>query len=158
MGEVIGYGAFTDVHHLTQPHPDGDAALAAMTHACRAAGVAVGQIDYINAHGTGTLLNDAAEAAAINRWAGSDAGRVSVSSTKGGIGHLLGAAGAVEAVVCLMTLREQWLPPEMTVETVDPICRFRLVREPEDRCVDTVLTNSFGFGGSNGTLILRRWV
>ncbi len=157
LGEIIGYGAATDLHHLTQPHPDGNAALAAMTAACRVAGVEVDQIDYINAHGTGTLLNDAAEAAAINRWAGANAGRVAVSSTKSGIGHLLGAAGAVEAVVCLMALREQWLPPETTVESVDPVCRFRLVREPEDARVEMVLSNSFGFGGSNGTLILRRW-
>lgn len=106
---------------------------------------------------TGTRLNDAAEVAAINRWAGANAGRVAVSSTKSGIGHLLGAAGAVEAVVCLMTLREQWLPPETTVESVDPVCRFRLIRVPQDERVEVVLTNSFGFGGSNGTLILRRW-
>ena len=156
LGEIIGYGAATDLHHLTQPHPDGNAAMAAMTAACRLAGVGVDQIDYINAHGTGTLLNDAAEAAAINRWAGANAGRVAVSSTKSGIGHLLGAAGAVEAVVCLMTLREQWLPPETKVESVDPVCRFRLVRAPEDARVEMVLSNSFGFGGSNGTLIFRR--
>ena len=157
LGEIIGYGAATDVHHLTQPHPEGSAALQAMREACSWAGITPKAVGYVNAHGTGTPLNDAAEALAINRWAGAHATSLPVSSTKGGIGHLLGAAGAVEAVVCLMVLREQWLPPEPFVEQVDPACAFPLVREPREASVDTALSNSFGFGGANASLLLRRW-
>ena len=157
LGELVGYGASTDAHHLTQPHPNGDAALASMTAASRTAKLAPEQIDYINAHGTGTTLNDSAEAAAINRWAGVRARTLPVSSTKSSIGHLLGAAGAVEAVVCLMALREQWLPPTTTLEIPEPACAFPVVRKPTDARLDYALTNSFGFGGANATLILRRW-
>ena len=157
LGEIIGYGAATDVHHLTQPHPEGNAAWQSMQEACARAGVSPEAVGYLNAHGTGTPLNDAAEAAAINRWAGAHAATLPVSSTKGSVGHLLGAAGAVEAVVCLMVLREGWLPPEPFVETPDPTCAFPLVREPRDAHVDIALSNSFGFGGANATLLLRRW-
>jgi 3-oxoacyl-[acyl-carrier-protein] synthase II len=156
LGELIGYGSTMDCHHLTQPHPEGQAGLAAMQCACEVAQVNPADIDYVNAHGTGTPLNDSSEAAAINRWAGSHAATLPVSSTKADIGHLLGGAGAVEAVVCLMVLREQWLPPETTVETPDPICRFPLVRQPSDAQCELVLSNSIGFGGANATLLFRR--
>jgi 3-oxoacyl-[acyl-carrier-protein] synthase II len=158
LGEIIGYGAATDIHHLTQPHPEGDAALAAMTAACEMAGVRPEQVSYINAHGTATPHNDATEAVAINRWAGDAAGALRVSSTKASIGHLLGAAGAVEAVVCLMALRGQWLPPEKSLQTPDPACRFQIVREPVNAPVEFALSNSFGFGGANASLLFRRWV
>lgn len=157
LGEIIGYGAVTDVHHLTQPHPDGDAAVGAMNAACASAKITPEQVDYVNAHGTATPQNDATEAAAINRWAGEHAKNLPVSSTKSCIGHLLGAAGAVEAVVCLMTLGGQWLPPEILLGKTDPACRFPVVREPTDKKVEIVLSNSFGFGGANASLILRRW-
>lgn len=157
LGEIVGYGAANDSHHLTQPHPQGTAAIATMNAAARAASIAPEQIGYINAHGTATPLNDGAEAAAINTWAGAHAANLPVSSTKASIGHLLGAAGAVEALICAMALREQWLPPTMTIENVDPVCAFPLVREPRDAKFDYALTNSFGFGGANATLILRRW-
>jgi 3-oxoacyl-[acyl-carrier-protein] synthase II len=157
LGEIIGYGATTDIHHLTQPHPDGDAALAAMTLACERAGITPEQVDYLNAHGTATPQNDATEAAAINRWAGSRAASLPVSSTKASIGHLLGAAGAVEAIICLMALRGQWLPPQAAIEKNDPACRFKIVREPMDARIEIALSNSFGFGGSNASLIFRRW-
>ena len=157
LGEIIGYGVATDTHHITQPHPEGKAAVSAMNAACATAGVSPGDVDYVNAHGTGTLHNDSAEGAALLGWAGARAGTLPVSSTKAGIGHLLGAAGAVEALVCLMSLREQWRPPQTTVEDVDPACRFRLVREPEDAKMNVALSNSFGFGGSNATLLFRRW-
>jgi 3-oxoacyl-[acyl-carrier-protein] synthase II len=121
------------------------------------AGLTPADIDYINAHGTGTPLNDISEATAIQRWAGNRAATLPVSSTKASIGHLLGAAGAVEAVVCLMTLREQWLPPEIAFETPDAACAFPVVREPRDAPVNVALSNSFGFGGVNATLVLRRW-
>jgi 3-oxoacyl-[acyl-carrier-protein] synthase II len=158
LGEIIGYGATTDVHHLTQPHPQGDAALAAMQAATAAAGISPVAVDYVNAHGTGTPLNDSAEAAALNRWAGSRAASLPVSSTKASVGHLLGAAGAVEAVVCLMALREQWLPPQTTTDTPDPVCQFPLVRQPTDARLHVALSNSFGFGGASASLLFRRWV
>jgi 3-oxoacyl-[acyl-carrier-protein] synthase II len=157
LGEILGYGAATDAHHLTQPHPQGDAALASMNAACAGAKISPAQINYINAHGTGTPLNDSAEAAAINRWAGDHAAQIPVSSTKASIGHLLGAAGAVEIAVCLMALRGQWLPPEVSLQTPDPLCKFPLVQKPTAAKLDYALTNSFGFGGANASVILRRW-
>jgi 3-oxoacyl-[acyl-carrier-protein] synthase II len=157
LGEIVGYAAVTDTHHLTQPHPAGDAAFAAMSAACGSAGITPSQIGYINAHGTGTPLNDSAEAAAINRWAGESAVRIPVSSTKASIGHTLGAAGALEAVVCLMALAEQWLPPTITLRTKDPGCDFPIVQAATSARFEYALSNSFGFGGANATLILRRW-
>jgi 3-oxoacyl-[acyl-carrier-protein] synthase II len=157
LGELIGYGTTIDRHHLTQPQPEGNAALAAMNLACDAARLGPKDVDYINAHGTGTVLNDSSEALAISRWAGPRATTLPVSSTKASIGHLLGAAGAVEAVICLMALREQWLPAQAAFETPDPACNFPIVRQPRDAPVKVALSNSFGFGGVNATLILRRW-
>ena len=158
LGEIIGYGTTIDRHHLTQPHPQGDAALGAMRLACEAASVTPEDIDYVNAHGTGTVLNDSAEALAIRRWAGGRAATLPVSSTKASIGHLLGGSGAVEAVVCLMALREQWLPAQGVFESPDPACNFPIVHQPQDARVNVALSNSFGFGGVNATLILRRWI
>lgn len=157
LGEIIGYGASLDQHHLTQPHPEGHAALASMRLACQAARVTPQEVDYLNAHGTGTPLNDSAEAAAILRWAGNQAATLPVSSTKASVGHLLGAAGSIEAAVCLMALRGQWLPPERVVDQPDPVCAFPLIREPREARLAVALSNSFGFGGVNATLALRRW-
>jgi 3-oxoacyl-[acyl-carrier-protein] synthase II len=157
LGELIGCGTAIDGHHLTQPHPQGSTTLAVMKQACANAGVTPEEIDYVNAHGTGTVLNDSSEALAISEWAGPRAATLPVSSTKASIGHLLGGAGAVEAVVCLMTLREQWLPPEIEFETPDPACKFPIVQKPRDARVNVVLSNSFGFGGVNAALIFRRW-
>jgi 3-oxoacyl-[acyl-carrier-protein] synthase II len=173
LGEVVGYGTSIDQHHLTQPHPQGDTALAVMKLASAAAGVAPEDIDYVNAHGTGTPLNDPMESRALASVFGDDLKRVPVSSQKGqpgrraatlpvsstkaSIGHLLGAAGAVEAVICLMAVREQWLPTQAAFETPDPICKFHIVNKPRDARVNVALSNSFGFGGVNATLILRRW-
>jgi 3-oxoacyl-[acyl-carrier-protein] synthase II len=154
--EIAGYGAATDVHHLTQPHPQGDAALVTMRAACEMAGVSPEQIDYINSHGTGTPLNDVAEGYAIQRWAGDAVPKIKVSSTKSAIGHLLGGAGAVESVICLMALENQFLPASLNVREADPVCTFDLVREPRDARVGRVLTNSFGFGGANATLIFSK--
>ena len=154
--EISGYAAGTDVHHLTQPHPDGDAALATMAAACAMAGVEPSQIDYLNSHGTGTPLNDVAEARAIERWAVEAVAGVKVSSTKSSIGHLLGGAGAVESAICLMAIDGQWLPPNLHVREVDPVVKFDLVREPRDAEVARVLTNSFGFGGANATLLFEK--
>lgn len=156
--QLLGYGAATDVHHLTQPHPEGVAALATMSAATRMAGLEPGEVDYLNSHGTGTPLNDVAEAEAVRRWAGTDTAGVRLSSTKSSIGHLLGGAGAVEAVICLLAMEGQWLPGNLNVREVDPVVGFELVREPRDARVNVVLTNSFGFGGANATLVMRREV
>jgi 3-oxoacyl-[acyl-carrier-protein] synthase II len=156
-GEIIGYGTTFDSYHLTQPQPQGEAALTSMALACQSAGVTPAEVGYVNAHGTGTALNDSAEAAAINRWAGTRAATLPVSSTKASIGHLLGGAGAVEAIICLMALRGQWLPPETTIETPDPACGFPVVSKPRDARLEVALSNSFGFGGVNASLIFRRW-
>ncbi len=156
LGEITGYGTATDVHHLTQPQPQGEAALAAMNAACADAGIGPEAVGYVNAHGTGTPANDVAEARAITRWAGARASTLPVSSTKAGIGHLLGAAGAVEVGVCLLALRGQWLPPELDSGEADPACGFPLVREPTAARFGCALTNSFGFGGANASLVLRR--
>ena len=153
LAKVLSYAAATDIHHLTQPHPEGDAALATMNRATRAAGLAPEQIDYINSHGTGTPLNDVAEANAISRWAGDAVAGIKVSSTKSAIGHLLGGAGAVEAVLCLIALRDQFLPASLGVREIDPAVKFDLVQTPREASLKTVLTNSFGFGGANATLI-----
>jgi 3-oxoacyl-[acyl-carrier-protein] synthase II len=157
LAEIVGYAAVTDPHHLTQPQPQGEAACAAMNAACAGAGLGAAAVDYLNAHGTGTPHNDSSEAIAINRWAGAHARRLRVSSTKAVIGHALGAAGAIESVVCLMALCEQWLPPQPNLETVDPICEFQIVRAPTNAALDLAASNSFGFGGANATLLFQRW-
>jgi 3-oxoacyl-[acyl-carrier-protein] synthase II len=157
LGEIVGFASAGDPHHVAQPHPEGDAALAAMQAAAAVAGLEPGQVSYINAHGTGTMLNDSAESRAIARWAGPAAARIPLSSTKASVGHTLGAAGGVEAAVCLMTLREQWLPPERGIAVTEPLCPCPLVREPRAARVDIALSNSLGFGGANSTLIFRRW-
>jgi 3-oxoacyl-[acyl-carrier-protein] synthase II len=153
IAEILGYGAATDVHHLTQPHPQGETAFRTMQAACAMAGLAPAEIDYINSHGTGTPLNDVAEALAIGRWAGDAVANVKVSSTKSAIGHLLGGAGAVEALICLIALKHQWLPASLHVREADPACAFDLIRVPRPARVRRALTNSFGFGGSNATLV-----
>ena len=155
LAVFAGYGASNDCHHLTQPHPAGLAALASMRAACKAAKVEPRNIQYLNSHGTGTPLNDPAEAAAIAAWAGDDTGNISVSSTKGAIGHLLGGAGAVEAAICMIAMNEEFLPPTANLITPDPCCGFDLVTEPREFKPEITLSNSFGFGGSNASLIFR---
>lgn len=155
IAEICGYGMATDLHHLTQPHPEGDAAVRSMTAACRQAGMQPGRIDYLNSHGTGTPLNDVAEAKAIAAWAGEDARNIAVSSTKSAMGHLLGGAGAIESAICLLALRHQHLPASLNVREIDPACEFDLVQQPRAAALDVALTNSFGFGGSNASLIFR---
>ncbi len=157
LGEIIGYGAAFDPHHLTQPHPDGEATFRSMQLACEHAGISARDVDYINAHGTGTPLNDRAEALAVNRFVTGLGRTMPVSSTKASTGHLLGGAGSVEVVACLMSLCGQWLPPETTLEEPDPSCSFRVVNAPEDAALSVVLSNSCGFGGVNATVALRRW-
>ncbi len=157
LGELIGYASSIDQHHLTQPHPQGNTTQFVMKSACANARVTPDEIGYLNEHGNGTLLNDSSVAADICDWAGRSATKLPVSSTNANIGHVLGAAGAVEAVVCLMVLREQWLPPEIAFEVPDPACKFPVVHQPQDAKVNVALSNSFGFGGVNASLIFRRW-
>jgi 3-oxoacyl-[acyl-carrier-protein] synthase II len=156
LGDVVGYSTATDLHHLTQPDPEGKAAIRTMTAACAQAGVSPAQIGYINSHGTGTPFNDVAEATAIAAWAGDSVKRIPVSSTKSAMGHLLGGAGAVEAVICLMALRGQWLPASLNVRDIDPAVKFDLVQHFRRSSFEHALTNSFGFGGTNATLVLQR--
>ena len=155
LAEICGYGMATDLHHLTQPHPEGKAAVKSMSAACQDAAIQPSEIQYINSHGTGTPLNDVAEANAICEWAGDHAKDIMVSSTKSAMGHLLGAAGAIESAVCLLALQGQFVPASLNIRDVDPACQFDLIQEPRDAAVDTVLTNSFGFGGCNASLIFR---
>ena len=121
-GEIVGYGTTADAYRITDIHPQGRGAISCMQMAIRDAGLQPSDIHYVNAHGTGTPLNDSAEAVALQRWAGGRISHLPVSSTKASIGHLLGAAGAVEAVICLMAVREQWIPPQRSSETIDPDC------------------------------------
>jgi 3-oxoacyl-[acyl-carrier-protein] synthase II len=155
IAEICGYGMATDLHHLTQPHPEGAAAVRSMSAASTQAEMVPAEIQYINSHGTGTPLNDIAEATAISQWAGENVQKIAVSSTKSAMGHLLGGAGAVESAICLLALKHQFLPANLNVNEIDPACQFDLVREPRAAKVDVALTNSFGFGGSNASLIFR---
>ena len=155
LAEVVGYGVASDLHHLTQPHPDGIAATCSMTAACKQAGLTAKDIDYLNSHGTGTPLNDVAEANAIAHWAGTDARGIAVSSTKSATGHLLGGAGAVESAYCLAAILNQFTPASLNVRTPDEAITFDLVQEPREQKITHALTNSFGFGGSNATLIFK---
>jgi len=153
--QAAGYATATDLHHLTQPDPEGKAAIRTMSGACQMAGIFPHEIHYINSHGTGTPYNDVAEASAIRDWAGEAAAQIAVSSTKSAMGHLLGGAGAVEAVICAMALRGQWMPANLNVRETDSAVCFDLVREFREAPVRVALTNSFGFGGTNATLILK---
>ena len=152
LAELAGYGATTDAHHLTAPDPAGAGAAAAMRAALADAGVTAGAVGYVNAHGTSTPLNDRAEALAAREVLGAS---VPVSSTKSVTGHLLGAAGAVEAIACIQVLRKGVVPPTINLEHPDPDCDLELVaNEARKADVEVALSNSFGFGGHNVTLVL----
>jgi 3-oxoacyl-[acyl-carrier-protein] synthase II len=156
LATLAGYGIATDCHHLTQPNPAGLAALQSMRMACHEAALEPHQIQYLNSHGTGTPLNDPAEAAAIAAWAGEAASGIAVSSTKGAIGHLLGGAGAVEAAICLLAMHDGFLPATANLTNIDPCCTFDPVTQPRPATPRTTLSNSFGFGGSNASLVFHR--
>jgi len=156
--ELIGYGATTDAYHITAPHEMGQGAAWAMEQALDDAGLAPAQVDYINAHGTSTLLNDRIETQAIRTVFGSHADRLAVSSTKSMLGHLMGAAGAVEAIACVKSLETGWVHPTINYEHPDPACDLDYVPNQARRLEPrVVLSNSFGFGGHNGCLVFRRW-
>ncbi|HEX2088394.1 MAG TPA: beta-ketoacyl-ACP synthase II [Actinomycetota bacterium] len=155
--EVAGYGASADAHHVTQPEPDGAAAVAAMQAALADAGEPAEAVEYVNAHGTSTPLNDAAETRALKKALGDHAGDVSISSTKSVTGHLLGAAGAVEAAVAALSVHTGRVPPTINLESPDPDCDLDYTpNEARQRAIRLALSNSFGFGGHNAVLAVRR--
>lgn len=156
-GEVAGYGCTGDAHHITQPAPEGEGAYRAIRLALQDAGIEPEDVDYINAHGTSTEYNDYFETLAIKRAFGEAAYRVPVSSTKSMTGHLLGAAGAVEAIICLLAMRHGVIPPTINYEHPDPRCDLDYVpNEKRAAQVNVAVSNSFGFGGHNAVLVFRK--
>jgi 3-oxoacyl-[acyl-carrier-protein] synthase II len=156
-GEVIGYGLSGDAYHITAPSPDGDGGFRCMAAAIKRAGIAPSDIDYINAHGTSTPLGDEIELGAVTRLLGDAASRVSMSSTKSAVGHLLGAAGAIEAIFSLLAIRDGVAPPTLNLDNPSMETRIDLVPHVARRKeINVALSNSFGFGGTNATLVLRR--
>jgi 3-oxoacyl-[acyl-carrier-protein] synthase II len=155
--EVIGYGLTGDAYHVTAPHPDGSGAFRSMEMALRKAGLGPSDIDYINAHGTSTPMGDELELGAVRRLFGSAIETVSMSSTKSATGHLLGGAGAVESIFCALAIRDQIVPPTLNLDNPSPSCAgVDLVPHvPKRRKVKAVVNNSFGFGGTNATLVFR---
>ena len=155
--ELAGYGVSSDAYHMTAPAEDGDGAFRCMRNALRDASLNADAIDYINAHGTSTPLGDIAETMAVKKLLGERAGRVAVNSTKSMTGHLLGAAGAIEAIASVLALRDQISPPTINLDTPDPQCDLDYVPNTARKMtIRTALSNSFGFGGTNGTLIFVR--
>jgi 3-oxoacyl-[acyl-carrier-protein] synthase II len=155
--EVLGYGVSADAFHMTAPSEDGDGAFRCMRNALRDAGVDASRVDYINAHGTSTPLGDVAETRAVKRALGAHAGKVAVNSTKSMTGHLLGAAGGVEAVFTALAIRDQVSPPTINLRSPDPECDLDYVPNAARKMsIGVALSNSFGFGGTNGTLVLAR--
>lgn len=152
LAELAGYGATCDAYHATAPLPDGEGARRAMALALAMAGLEPAQVDYLNAHGTGTLENDAAEAQAIGRLFGARAPLV--SSTKRFFGHTLAAAGAIEAILCILAIRHQRVPPNLGLRRADPAVTFPLVTAMQPARVRVAMSNSFGFGGENSVLVL----
>ena len=156
--ELCGYALTTDAHHITAPSPDGAGAARCMRLALDSAGIEPTQVGYINAHGTSTLANDRTESAAIRTVFGAHADQLAVSSTKSVTGHLLGAAGGLEAVATALALRDGVLPPTAHLETPDPECDLDYIAEGARQVqVQYALSNGFGFGGLNSTIVFRRW-
>ena len=156
--EVVGYGLSGDAYHVTAPHPEGSGAYRSMEMALRKAGMTPDDIDYINAHGTSTPLGDELELGAVRRLFGDAMANVSMSSTKSAIGHLLGGAGAVESIFCILALRDQIVPPTLNLDNPSESCvGVDLVpHKAKQRSVRAVLNNSFGFGGTNASLVMKQ--
>ena len=156
--EVIGFGSTTDAYHITSPCPDGECGAKAMTRALKNAGIEPSDVDYINAHGTSTHLNDSTETMAIKTAFGEHSKKVMVSSTKGNTGHLLGAAGAVEAAICVKALETQIVPPTINYKVADEECDLDIVpNEPRNAKLNIVMSNSLGFGGHNASIVIKKW-
>jgi 3-oxoacyl-[acyl-carrier-protein] synthase II len=157
--ELVGYGLSGDAYHITSPAPDGDGAFRCMSMALKRAGITAGDLDYVNAHGTSTQIGDEIELGAVQRLVGNAAGRITMSSTKSSIGHLLGAAGAVEAIFSILAMRDSICPPTINLDNPSVYTQIDLVpHKAKSKEVNTVLSNSFGFGGTNASLIFRRAV
>src|SRR5665213_1675091 len=156
--ELVGYGMSGDAYHITAPSPDGDGAFRCMSMAIKRAGITAGDLDYINAHGTSTPLGDEIELGAVQRLVGNSASHISMSSTKSCVGHLLGAAGAVEAIFSILAIRDRVAPPTINLDNPSVETPIDLVpHKARERDIDIVLSNSFGFGGTNASLIFRRY-
>lgn len=156
--ELVGYGMSADAYHMTQPPAGGEGAARCMKHALRDAGINPEQIDYINAHGTSTPAGDLAETQAVKSVFGDHAYRVAVSSTKSMTGHMLGAAGGIEAIFSVLALRDQVAPPTINLDNPDPECDLDFVpHHARKMALDYVMSNSFGFGGTNGTVIFKKY-
>ena len=157
-GEVIGYGMSGDAYHVTAPAPEGEGAVQSMRCAIQDSGLRPEEVDYINAHGTSTPYNDANETLAIKRLFGNHAYRIPVSSIKSMIGHTLGAAGAMEAVATILSLKQGLIPPTINYEYPDPDCDLDYVpNNAREHLIQVALNNSFGFGGTNATMVFRRY-
>ena len=157
--ELVGYGRSGDAYHMTQPSLNGEGAARCMVNALRDAGLNPRQVDYINAHGTSTPAGDNAEVNAVKSALGDHAYKTAVSSTKSMTGHLLGAAGGVEAIFTALAVRDQVAPPTINQFTPDPDCDLDFVpNQARKMKIDVAMSNSFGFGGTNGTLVLRRLI
>ena len=156
--EVVGYGLAGDAYHVTAPHPEGSGAFRTMEMALRKAGLSPADIDYINAHGTSTPLGDELELGAVRKLFGNSIANVSMSSTKSAIGHLLGGAGAVESIFCILALRDQVAPPTLNLDNPSEGCEgVDLVpHQAKQREIRAVLNNSFGFGGTNASLVMKQ--
>ncbi|MBO6232899.1 MAG: beta-ketoacyl-ACP synthase II [Clostridia bacterium] len=156
--EVIGFGSTTDAYHITSPCPDGECGAKAMIRAIKNAGIEPSDVDYINAHGTSTHLNDSTETMAIKTAFGEHSKKIMVSSTKGNTGHLLGAAGAVEAAICVKAVEEQIVPPTINYQVKDEECDLDIVpNEPRKTKLNVVMSNSLGFGGHNASIVIKKW-
>ena len=157
--EIVGYGMSGDAYHITSPSEDGDGAFRCMQAALKRAGLSAGDIDYINAHGTSTPVGDEIELGAAQRLLGNHASQVSMSSTKSAIGHLLGAAGAVEAIFSILAIRDQIAPPTINLDNPSVATPIDLVpHQPRRREINVALSNSFGFGGTNASLVIQRHI
>ena len=156
--EVVGYGMSGDAYHVTAPSSDGDGAYRCMTNALKRAGLQAHEIDYVNAHGTSTPLGDEIELRAVERLMGNRTAELTMSSTKSSVGHLLGAAGAVEAIFSILAIRDNVAPPTINLDNPSVETRIDLVpKVAKKKEINTVLSNSFGFGGTNASLIMRRF-
>jgi 3-oxoacyl-[acyl-carrier-protein] synthase II len=158
LAELVGYGMSADAFHITQPSDTGTGALLAMQNTLADAGLAPGEVDAVNAHGTSTTYNDKIETLAIKRLFGGHAYELAISSTKSMTGHLLGGAGGLEAGICVLTLEHQIVPPTINLETPDPECDLDYTpNQAKPRAIGTILSNSFGFGGTNAALLFKAW-
>jgi 3-oxoacyl-[acyl-carrier-protein] synthase II len=154
---VVGYGLSGDAYHITSPSPDGDGGFRSMSAALKRAGLTASDLDYINAHGTSTPLGDEIELAAAERLLGNAASKISMSSTKSSTGHLLGAAGAIEAIFSILAIRDNIAPPTINLDNPSVQTAIDLVpHKPRPRDINVALSNSFGFGGTNASLVIQR--